>query len=95
MYRDSYSNVTTLYSGVPQGSELGPLLFLTYINELADNIRTFCRMFADNNTLHNSSNNLKMKKKILKRISHNLRNGLKIGFGWGVVLWRTQKNSNK
>ena len=39
-------------SGVPQGSELGPLLFILYVNNITDGVQSTSEKFADDSKLY-------------------------------------------
>ena len=41
-----------MLSGVPQGSVLGPCLFLMYINDMPDSIKSNIRLFADDTIMY-------------------------------------------
>ena len=49
---DGRNHSIQVTSGVPQGSVLGPILFLVYINDLTDEVRSRVRLFADDMALY-------------------------------------------
>jgi hypothetical protein len=46
------SSVAQVTSGVPQGTVLGPLLFLIYINDIVQGLKSEIRLFADDSILY-------------------------------------------
>ena len=50
--RNGRSNWLNVTSGVPQGSILGPLLFILYVNDIPDSISTTVKMFADDTKIY-------------------------------------------
>ena len=50
------SDTTDVTSGVPQGSVMGPILFLLYINDINENIQSSIRLFADDSIIYRKLN---------------------------------------
>ena len=50
--------------GIPEGSILGPRLFITYINDMC-NVSSFlkCILFADDTTISRAGNDIKLLNK--------------------------------
>lgn len=84
--RNTFSKWFDVTSGVPQGSVLGPLLFLLFVNDLPQWITTNIRMFADDTKLwHKISSSLDSQQ--LQKDLDNLEN-------WSSI-WQLKFNPTK
>ena len=61
-------NWDVIESGVPQGSVLGPLLFLIYINDLENGIKSQVKHFADDTSLLSIVKDPNVKANELNRV---------------------------
>ena len=52
---DAQSSLADVTSGIPQGSVLGPVLFVLYINDLPDCVKNPVRLFADDTKIFTRS----------------------------------------
>ena len=74
-YGDTLSQKTDILMGVPQGSILGPLLFIIYINDMAHSSVLFKFIhFADDTTLITNLNNEDMRNESLNDELTNFHN---------------------
>ena len=69
-------------SGVPQGSVLGPLLFLAYVNNIAKNIESNIRLFVDDCVIYRkilTKDDMKKLQRDMVRLGEwSVENGMKI-----------------
>ena len=63
------SSMAAVTSGVPQGSVIGPTMFLFYINNLPDNIKSVVRLFADDTVVYNTTDNHQLLQDDLQRLA--------------------------
>ena len=60
----SFSETAPVFSGVPQGSVLGPILFLLYINAMTDGITSPTLLYADDAKIFSSITNETQEEKL-------------------------------
>jgi len=78
------SKEVKVISGVPQGSVLGPLLFLVYVNDICRNIDSSIRFFADDCMIY--------RKIISKNDIEKLQKDTSTLWGVGVRKWDENKS---
>ena len=68
-FNNKNSTFQSINLGVPQGSVLGPLFFLIFINDLAFILDLMCKMFADDTTLYDKNSDL---DSLIRKFKHDL-----------------------
>ena len=76
------SNCVDVKAGVPQASIMGPLLFLTYINDIPEGFITNAKLFADDTSLFSIVRDI---AESTGELNYNLRNISKWVYQWKII----------
>ena len=76
-FKSCYSGLKSIFAGVPQGSVLGPPLFLVYINDIAKKFQSLTRLFADDSSLSYAAANIADIAGIINHYSQMMSNWAK------------------
>ena len=68
--RGQSSTWVEVTSGVPQGSVLGPILFLIYVNDLQDDLSSYMLKFADDTKLFRDVKTLEGREALQQDLDH-------------------------
>ena len=79
-----FSSWTFIEAEVPQGSIVGPLLFLIYINDLSDGLMTDVKLFVDDTSLFSVVHDENTS-------ANNLNNHLNKSSNW-LIQWKMSFN---
>ena len=72
----SRSDYLTVPAGVPQGTVLGPLLFLIYINDIVEDIESVIKLFADDTSMYLCLENPHIRAEILNKDLEKIYNAV-------------------
>ena len=86
-----FSSWTPVTSGIPQGSILGPMLFILFINDLPEDVKSDLLMFADDTKIYQA---LEIDESESKRGRQTLQEDLIRLQSWSVK-WQLQFNNSK